>query len=129
MEAGCELQASAALNPANGTPVPNKLEAERDPVPVLMFWRTDSLLSLLGIDTRLLGRPAHSTTAIPSQLPRHNHTAEIRPRFIPDNYVSRASPDYHQPHMTPMTPTSQLPTNSRCSAAQQWVREADKVTV
>jgi hypothetical protein len=78
MEAGCELQASGDLTPANGPRVPLDRRPSGTQCLSDVLENRLSLLSLLGTDIRFLGRPARSTTAIPTQLPRLPQRVETR---------------------------------------------------
>jgi hypothetical protein len=65
-----ERSASAlgVVLPGEQHPVPNAYEAGWAPEPVCTLWRRKNRMPLSSIEPQLLGRPAHSLVAIPTDL-------------------------------------------------------------
>jgi len=104
--------------------VPISYEAERDPVPLLTFWGRDKVFYPSWEST-----PDSSVVQPAAQL-QYRLSCPVSLTELKSAHVSFLTPTcqgHHQPHVTPVTPTSQLPTNSSSRAEQQRVREADKV--
>jgi hypothetical protein len=65
MEVSGQLQAPTALIPRNESSVHNKQETRLAPGLVWTLRRIKNILPLMGIELRLLSRPARSLIAIP----------------------------------------------------------------
>ena len=134
MEAGCELQASGDLTPANGPRVPLDRRPSGTQCLSDVLENRLSLLSLLGTDIRFLGRPARSTTAIPTQLPRLPQRVETRHVSFPTTACHQIITSHPlgktrgtcADKVTLLQPVWRVP-QALFRMAQQWVHEADNV--